>query len=130
MRHQRGYIYEHSGAFYVRYYEMIDGVRKQKAKKLCPKDRQSGYGSPSAKAVRELAEDFLRMGDSALIESEIERLKALLVKKNTPEGVTPLTVVAFWDTIYLPFIEQNLKHSTVWGYKQVWNQHLKSTLAQ
>jgi integrase len=36
-------------------------------------------------------------------------------------------VVDFWDNVYLPFIEStnNLKPSTVHGYRQVWNQHLK-----
>jgi hypothetical protein len=37
-------------------------------------------------------------------------------------------VVAFWDAVYLPFIESadNLKPATIHGYKQVWNEHLKS----
>jgi hypothetical protein len=37
-------------------------------------------------------------------------------------------VVAFWDAVYLPFIESadNLKPATIHGFKQVWNQPLKS----
>jgi len=35
------------------------------------------------------------------------------------------TVCEFWDKTYLPFIEANLRHSTVHGYKQIWEQHLK-----
>jgi integrase len=101
-------------AFHVRYYTVIDGVRKQKSRKLCDKDRATGCGSPSAKAVRQLCEDFMRTINT----------------DSTPEGVTLLSVVDFWNTIYLPFIEQNLKHSTVWGYKQVWNQHLKAHFGQ
>src|SRR5579872_2734989 len=107
-RHQRGYIFEANGAFHVRYYTVVDGVRKQKSRKLCDKDRAVGCGSPSAKAVRQLCEDFMRT-----------------INTEAPPEPTALTVVGFWDTIYLPFIEQNLKHSTVWGYKQVWNQHLQ-----
>jgi hypothetical protein len=40
----------------------------------------------------------------------------------------PMGVVAFWDAVYLPFIESadNLKPATIHCYKPVWNQHLKS----
>ncbi len=108
-RHQRGYVFEMHNAFHVRYYVMVDGVRKQKSHKLCDKDRHTGYGSKSAKAVQLLAEDFMRT-----------------INTEAPAEPTALTVVAFYDTIYLPFITENLKHSTVWGYKQIWNQHLKT----
>lgn len=107
-RHQRGYILESHGAFFVRYYATIDGVRKLRSKRLCDKDRSTGHGSSAAKAVQMLCEDFMR---------------SINVEQPTP---TCLTIVEFWETTYLPFIEQNLKHSTVWGYKQVWNQHLKA----
>jgi integrase len=35
------------------------------------------------------------------------------------------TVCEFWEKTYLPFAEENLRHSTVHGYKQIWSQHLK-----
>jgi integrase len=107
-RHQAGYIYERNGAFHVRYYVEDAGERKQKSAKLCDKDRNAGHGSASAKAVVMLCEDFMRG-----INNDSPTAKAL-------------TVVEFWDTIYQPFIESTLKHSTVKGYQQVWNQHLKS----
>src|SRR5947209_18321341 len=111
-RHQRGYIYEAFGAFHVRYYttEIVEGqtVRKQRSHRLCTKDRATGHGSPSAKAVRQLCEDFMRG-----------------VNVETPNSVTSLSVVEFWDTHYLPFIETNFKPSTVEGYKQNWVYHLK-----
>jgi len=87
---------------------VVDGVRKQRSTRLCTKDRDTGCGSPSAKAVRQLCEDFMRT-----------------INTDTP-APSALSVVEFWETIYLPFITSNLKHSTVWGYKQVWNQHLKN----
>jgi integrase len=37
-----------------------------------------------------------------------------------------LTVATFWEKTYLRFAEENLRHSTVHGYKQIWSQHLKS----
>jgi integrase len=108
-RHQRGYVYEASGAFHVRYYTAVDGVRKQKSHRLCTKDRATGHGSKSAKAVQLLAEDHMR-----------------LVNADTP-ATSALTVVEFWDNTYLPFItENNLKPSTLLGYQQIWTQHLKA----
>src|SRR5207244_6375960 len=63
-RHQRGYIYEASGSFHVRYYvtEIVEGKpeKKQRSHRLCTKNRSTGHGSPSAMAVRSLCEDFMR----------------------------------------------------------------------
>lgn len=107
-RHQRGYIFEAFGAFHVRYYAMVDGERKQKSHMLCRKDRTTGHGSKGAKAVRALCEDFMR---------------TINTDAPTPSS---MTVVEFWNTVYLPFIEANLKPSTVYGYKQNWDNHLKA----
>jgi integrase len=108
-RHQGGHIYERHGAFHVRYYTVEDGVRKQKSHRLCTKDRNTGHGSTSAKAVVMQCEDFMRT-----VNSDVPKPKAL-------------TVVDFWDNTYLPFItENNLKPSTLLGYQQIWNQHLKA----
>jgi integrase len=38
--------------------------------------------------------------------------------------VNDQTVAAFWEKTYLPFAEENLRASTVHGYKQIWGQHL------
>lgn len=115
-RHQRGSIQKKSGAFYVVYRTTVDGERKQVWHYLCECNRNTGHGSESAPAVRELAEDFMR-------------------GINGSDGglVADLTVVKFWDDTFLPFIEEkdangnftNFKPSTVQGYKQVWNKNLK-----
>ena len=108
-RHQSGHIYERHGAFHVRYYTVEDGVRKQKSHRLCTKDRDTGHGSRSAKAVVLLCEDFMRT-----------------VNADT-SATSALTVVEFCDNTYLPFItENNLKPSTLQGYQQIWTQHLKA----
>jgi integrase len=107
-RFQSGHIYEASGAFFVRYYvtEIVDGkpARVQRSYRLCEKDRT--YHSRTCKAVKQLAADHM-------------------ATVNTQTGpVNNQTVVTFWEKTYLPFAEENLRHSTVHGYKQVWNQHL------
>lgn len=84
------------------------GERKQKSAKLCSKDRNTGHGATTAKAVVMLCEDFMRSINGGVQEEK------------------SLTVVEFWDTIYRSFIETNLKHSTVMGYKQIWDSRLKN----
>jgi integrase len=107
-RHQTGHIFQSaSGAFHIRYYgtEIVDGqpVRRQKSHLLCRKDER--HFSKSCKAVRLLAEDFMRT-------------------VNSSSGQGDLRIAEFWETTYLPFIKQNMKSSTVTGYEQIWNQHL------
>lgn len=107
-RHQRGHIFEASGAFYVRYYSLENGERKQRSKRLCEKNREAGTGTQTSKKVRELCEDFMRT-----------------VNTEAP-APSAVTVVEFWEQTYLPFITTNLKPSTVAGYTNIWNYHLKT----
>lgn len=113
-RFQTGYIYETSGSFFIRFYqtEIVDGVerRVQRSQRLCFKD--DAHPSKTCKAVRRLAADVM-----AEVNAQIS-------------PVIYQTVVDFWEKTYLPFIEENLRHSTVHGYKQVWNQHLAPHFGQ
>jgi integrase len=36
-----------------------------------------------------------------------------------------VTIVDFWTRTYEPFATENLRHSTVYGYRQIWAQHLE-----
>jgi integrase len=120
-RHQRGHIFEASNAFHVRYYftEIVKGkpAKKQRSHRLCTKDRSTGHGSTSAMAVRSLCEDFMR---------------TINEREHTPQQqAQDLSVVDFWERVYLPYCEKEwkgtgMRTSTVMGYKQVWNQHLKN----
>jgi len=120
-RHQRGYIYEASGAFHVRYYvtEIVEGkpVKKQRSHRLCAKDRKTGHGTPSAMAVRSLCEDFMR---------------SINEREHTSPGLAQdLSVVDFWEKTYRPYCEKEwkgtgMRASTLSGYKQLWKHHLKS----
>jgi integrase len=118
-RHQRGYVYEASNAFHVRYYttEIVNGKSKrvQRSHRLCTKDRNTGHGSKSAKAVQALVEDHMRGVNTTVAP--------------TPSAL--LTVVEFWEKHYLPYCEKEwkgtgMRASTIKGFKQVWNQHLES----
>jgi integrase len=123
-RHQRGYIYEASGAFHVRYYftEIVEGkpAKKQRSQRLCTKNRATGHGSPSAMAVRSLCEDFMR---------------TINEREHTSHRLSQdLMVVDYWERVYLPYCEKEwkgtgMRASTISGYKQLWKHHLKHHFA-
>jgi integrase len=110
-RHQTGHIFESaSGAFHVRYYttEIVDGQPKrvQKSYLLCRRDNK--YFSKTCKAVKLLRDDHMR---TVNVDQASE---------------ADMLVSDFWEQRYLPFIKENMKASTVTGYQQIWNQHLKA----
>jgi integrase len=123
-RHQRGHIYEASGAFHIRYYvtEIVKGKpeKKQRSHRICTKDRNTGHGTKSAMAVRSLCEDFMR---------------TINEREHTSQHLAQdLMVVDFWERVYLPYCEKEwkgtgMRASTISGYKQVWKHHLKDHFA-
>lgn len=98
MGEQLGTLLLKHGAWHVRYY--ADG--KQKSKRLCD-------------------------GDLSKKRVEIEFRKFMAEINSDGHIETPdLTVAQFWETIYLPFLAENKKHSTVVGYQSVWATHLQN----
>jgi integrase len=122
-RIQRGYIYEASGCFYVRYWttEIVDGQpqRVQRSEKLCEKSDK--HYARNSKAVKLLRDDFMHKQNQ-------EQATHRAVNR-----AVDMTVADFWEQRYLPYCEEIVKltgkprkkASTMRGYKQIWNQHLK-----
>ena len=108
-RFQRGYVYEASSAFHVRYWitELRDGkaVRVQKSERLCAKDDK--YFSAKSNAVQMLA-------------------TAVMQRVNALAGQQPERELTVGE--YLPHIEKTNKPSTINGYKKVWKSHLSLAL--
>ena len=121
-RIQQGYIYESSGAFFVRYYitEIVDGnpVRVQRSHRLCEKSEK--YYARNAKSVKLLRNDFMQKVNTQQASG-----------RSTQQD---MTISDFWEQRYLPYCEEIVqltgkarkKPSTVRGYKQIWKQHLKA----
>jgi integrase len=104
-RTQDGHLVKRFGGWHVRYYVTDNGCRRQKSHRLCDDSQSKSH-------AKQLRNEFLRTQVNVGV-------------KNTG----PMGVVDFWDSIYQPFLDggnSNLKPSTIHGYKQVWNQHLKS----
>jgi len=89
---QRGYVYEASGRFYIRY--RANGVQKSEA--LCEKSAKN-YGV-KAKTVQLLRDQFM--------------LKVNMGKNG--QSAESEDIVSFFESTYLPFAEKNLRAST--GY--------------
>lgn len=110
-RYQRGHVYEAFGAFHVRYRvdEIVDGklVRVQRSHRLCTKEKGQ---TDTSKSVQRKCAEFM-----ANINAQVP---------GKPQE-TDLTIAAFWEHTYWPFVQANLKPSTYLGYEQVWKQHLK-----
>ncbi|HTZ84568.1 MAG TPA: site-specific integrase, partial [Candidatus Acidoferrales bacterium] len=103
-RWQVGYLFTRHNGWFVRYYstKIVDGQPKrvQCCKRLCD-------GDVPKKTVEQL------------------RYEHMASVNEVTQPQADLTIVDFWDKTYEPFIEENLKPSTVRGYKQVWAAHLK-----
>jgi integrase len=108
-RHQQGHLFKRSGAWYVRYYDDI--VQPNGAIERVQLSRRIGAikDYPTKAAARQLAEEFLAPINSGQL---------------TAEG--SMTLTQFVETIYLPYVEEQLKPSTYAGYRDIWRAHLKS----
>jgi integrase len=117
-RQQDGYIFKARGIWYVRYFDtrVIDGeVNRVRIAKQIAKVRDTIDGvltTVTKVKARELAGPIL---------SKINR------PDRTPE--TAVSLIDFVERLYLPRMEQQKRPSTVKGYRDIWNNHLKARSA-
>lgn len=117
-RQQDGYIFKARGIWYVRYFDtrVIDReVKRVRIAKQIAKVRDAidGVLTTITKAkARELAGPIL---------AKINR------PDKTPE--TAVSLIDFVERLYLPRMQQQKRPSTVKGYRDIWNNHLKARSA-
>ncbi len=104
--YQRGTIYEASNSFFVRYFTFGDGVKKRVSHKQC--DRDAEHDSITCPAVLALRDEHMDA-----------------VRRPKPQPTSVLLITDYWENEYLPTIKAGLKPSTVDGYQDIWEQHLK-----
>jgi len=112
-RQQTGYIFKARGHWYVRYFEnrMVDGtLRHDRVAK------QIGEVTTRGKRPPRKIEDEAR-----------EIVAAATVTNASPERVLAMT--EFVDRVYFPHIEQYKRPSTLKGYKDIWENHVKACCA-
>jgi integrase len=102
-----GYVFERHGAWYLQYYQ--NGARK--TVQLAPVDRE--HKSATCRAIRLLRQKHMT--------------GVTLSPRNTAND---LSVVDFWESVYLPYCETQwkgtgMRPTSVRSFKQIWKQHLK-----
>jgi integrase len=112
-RQQTGYIFKARGHWYVRYFEdrMVGGtLRHDRVAK------QVGEVTTRGKRPPRKIEDEAR-----------EIVAAATVTNANPERV--LTIGEFVERVYFPHIEQYKRPSTLKGYRDMWENHVKAQCA-
>ena len=108
VRYQNGHIWKENGAWYARWREDVleDGriVRKRKFRKLC--DYSDRYRTKSD--VRPMLDDIMRPLNAGKVNVE-----------------STMTLMAFVDTHWLPYIKTQVRQATEYGYIGTWERYLK-----
>ena len=104
---QAGTIYESSGRLYVKYRVTVDGARKRVSHLLCDLDPDNERKSwATAEALR--GAHMEKVNDQA-----------------APSAPSKVTIAAFWENVYLPFLKSDKRLSTWKGYVHIWKRWLK-----
>jgi integrase len=112
-REQTGSVVKRSDGFYIRYYKDGDGgIRTKVTEHLC----DLSVADPQKRKL--LAKSHL---------SAINNTHHAALRSEAPAPV--LTVGAFWDSTYLPWVKKNKRSSTLRGYQYVWQLYVKHELA-
>src|SRR5512141_1776515 len=111
-RQQTGYIFKARGHWYVRYFEdrMVDGkLRHDRVAKQIGEVTTRGKRPPLK------------------IEDEAREIVVATVTNATPERA--LAMSKFVDRVYFPHVKQFKRPSTLKGYKDIWENHVKARCA-
>jgi integrase len=112
-REQDGSVVKRTDGFYIRYYQDSDGgVRTKVTERLC----DLSVTDPKKRA---------RLQRSHM--SAINNAHHSALRSEVPAPA--LTVGAFWETTYLPWVKANKRFSTVRGYEYDWKLYVQSELA-
>lgn len=136
-RRQEGTLFAIGDTCYLKYRitELKDGTlrRIHKTIPLCEKSDVYTWWKKKGKWGFSSAVHDLRTEKMAELRTKIERAQASNCKTTGD-----VRIVDFWETRYLPYCEEIIpltglsrrKPSTVRGFKQIWNQHLKAHFGQ
>ena len=106
-REQQGTIVKLSDGFYIRFMRDGEAGRTKVTEKLCDLDT-------STAKVKLLAASHM---------SSVNNARHTSLKSTAPAPV--LTVGAFWQGIYFPWVQQNKRASTAHGYESDWKLYVR-----
>jgi integrase len=113
LRYQNGYLYEHHGAWYVRYRQRIT---------------QEDGSSNLNRASKHLG----RSGDFSNI-FEVERCRASFmqaVNRDRFSANSRITLTAFVEGAYLPWTKEERRASTSKGHHEIWINHVRDRVGE
>jgi integrase len=107
VRYQEGYLFEHHGAWFVRYRERVQ--RENGSIKLCQRAKMLGRVKdyPRASHIKPVLVEFM------------QRLNA---GRSLPESNMALS--EFVETVFIPYIQEK-RASTRKGYAEIWQNHIR-----
>src|SRR5260370_11882061 len=111
-RLQTGTVVERSDGFYIRFYRDGGEGRTKVTERLC----DLTVLDPRKRKL--LARSHM---------SAINNAHHTALRSEAPAPV--LTVGAFWESTYLPWVKKNKRFSTLRGYEGVWKLYVKAELA-
>jgi integrase len=124
-REQKGHLFKAFGGWHVRYWVAYNDLTADEKEKITRKCALNNKPLPSRvqKSKRLCDGDVNRKTARDLAEKQMDEVNGYV----PGETILPvLTLVDYWDKHYLPWATANLKPSTLHGYKQAFNQHLKA----
>src|SRR5262249_15887554 len=131
---QRGSIYKRNGSWFLKYYTTIESRRVHKTEFLCSDSEARGFKQSAAdrRDERTRARQFVENKRDTRMQVVNEQQLTQIQKLQAP--ATDLKIAAFWEMYLRHYGEDivpltgttRMKPSTIRGYKQIWNQHLKT----
>ena len=113
LRYQNGFLYEHHGAWFVRYSQRISEL-----------DGSTSFNRVSKRLGR--SKDFRNI-------SEVERCRASfmqMVNRNWLSANSRITLAAFVEGEYLPWTKEERRASTSKGHNEIWINHIREHVGE
>jgi hypothetical protein len=112
LRYQEGHLYEHHGAWYVRYRRKV---------------RHEDGSSTWKRTARRLGRwcDFTNPFDVRRCRAEL----MLVVNRDWLSAYSRTTIAAFVDGVFLPWAREERRASTSHGYQAIWRTYLRDRVA-
>jgi len=112
-RYQNGSLYQHHGAWYVRYRQRIS-----------KEDGSSNLNHPSKHLGR--SKDFRNISDVELCRASFMQT----VNRDRLSANSRITLTAFVEGAYLPWTKEERRASTSKGHHEIWTNHIRDHVGE
>ena len=106
LRYQNGFLYEHHGAWYVRYYQRT------------PKEDGTRQLNHACKHLGR-SKDFRNISDVELCRASFMQT----INRDQLSANSRITLTSFVEGVYLPWTKEERRASTSKGHREIWINH-------